>query len=76
MGNGSRTFMRVTNKDIFDSIEKLHTKIERLETKLELLENKLLILQEKLSTTKILTYGVYSVLGILIAIIVAHIMGA
>lgn len=66
MSNG-KTFVKISNNDIYDSIQELHAKMEKFDIKVNSLEG-------KANYNKMLIYGIFSVLALLISVFVAHIM--
>ena len=60
MGNGNKTFIKVTNSDIYESLTDLHKKVERIDS--------------KVNNHKILIYGAFAILSLVVTIIAAHIM--
>ena len=67
MSNG-KTFVKISNNDIYQSIQELHVKMEKFDIKVNNLEG-------KSNYNKMLIYGVFSILALLISVLVAHIMG-
>ena len=67
MGNGNKTFIRITNKDIYENINKLHDRMDSCEKGCEKLEN-------NSKVNKLMIYGLYSSMAILIAVLVQHIL--
>ena len=67
MANGARTFIKITNKDIYD-------KLELLEQKLNLLEKKTDAVNAKVGGHKLLIYGLFSVMSLIIGILITHVM--
>jgi hypothetical protein len=60
MSNGEKTFIKVTNKDIYDSLQILHVKVEKLDG--------------KVNNHKSLIYGAFAILSLVVTLIAAHIM--
>lgn len=60
MGNGNRTFIKVTNADIYNSLTDLHKKVEKIDG--------------KVNNHKVLIYGAFTILSLIVTIVAAHIM--
>ena len=58
MSNGNKVFVKISNQQIYDSLERLHRKMEQIDN--------------KVNTHKILIYGTYSILSLVITVLIAH----
>lgn len=58
MSNGNKVFVKISNQQIYDSLERLHRKMEQIDN--------------KVNTHKILIYGTYSILSLVITVLIAY----